>query len=80
MKPEGRYQRRSTGERGARIALAILLLAGAVLVSIAALWLHQPGFAGDPDHRLIDGGALALILLGAAATLYVAWRIARPRD
>ena len=63
-----------------RIALGVTLvcLAGAAF----AVWLNQPGFAGDPRVKLLDDGPFALVvvvLLAVAAGGVAVARSARRR-
>ena len=39
----------------------VAIIAGLAVFPIAG-WLHQPGFAGDPDVRLLEGGAYSAVL------------------
>jgi hypothetical protein len=50
------------------LAGAAAIILGLVLFPIAA-WLHQPGFAGDPRVRLLEGGGYAAFLAVAVALL-----------
>ena len=53
---------------GRIVAGAAAIIVGLGLFPIAA-WLHQPGFAGDPRVRLLEGGGYAAFLAVAVALL-----------
>ena len=48
--------------RGLRLAGGILLLLAAGFMLVVVQWLHEPGFVGDPEVRLLDGGQYAAAL------------------
>ncbi len=47
---------------------------GGVAVLVFSSWLHQPGFAGDPNVRLLDGapyGVLMFLGIGLAVAGFI---------
>ena len=65
-----------------RIALGVTLVCLAAAAFPFAVWLNQPGFAGDPRVKLLDDGPFALVvvvLLAVAAGGVAVARSARRR-
>jgi len=46
----------------ALIAGGLFAVVGGVAVLAFSSWLHQPGFAGDPNVRLLDGAPYGVLM------------------
>jgi hypothetical protein len=47
----------------------LFAILGGVAVLAFSSWLHQPGFAGDPNVRLLDGAPYGVLMFGGFGLL-----------
>jgi uncharacterized membrane protein len=64
------------GDVGQIIGGFFVIVGGVALLAFSS-WLHQPGFAGDPNVRLLDGAPYGVLMFGGFGLLVAGFVLIR---